>query len=220
MMNRRNRGDVVQQQKEQSDALVALAKKGDMQAFETLLIKHEKMVYHIAFRMFGTLEDAKDISQDVFLKVYRNLQYFDEKSAFSTWVYRIAVNTCIDEMRKRKGKQTYSLEAELEDSEGVYQKQFADDGQTPEQSMMRKEAQREILQALERLSPEHKMAIILRDIRGFSYEEIAEITDTGLGTVKSRISRARQQLKEEILKNEEQIEKNIRQSSRKEGRHL
>lgn len=210
------------QEKEQAEAkaLVALAKKGDMQAFETLIVKHEKIVYNIAFRMFGASEDVKDISQEVFLKVYRNLQHFDEKSAFSTWMYRIAMNTCIDEMRKRKGKQTYSLEEELEDTEGSYQKQFADDGETPEQSIMRKETQSEILKALDTLSEEHKIAIILRDIRGFSYEEIAEMTDTTLGTVKSRISRARLQLKEEILKSREQIGKNIRQSSRKEGRNI
>ncbi len=212
----------MQQQKEQAEAkaLVKLAKSGDMQAFETLIIKHEKIVYNIALRMFGASEDVKDISQEVFLKVYRNLQQFDEKSAFSTWVYRIAMNTCIDEMRKRKNKQTYSLEEELEDTDGSYQKQFADNEETPEQTMMRKEAQSEILQALETLSAEHRMAIVLRDIRGFSYEEIADMTDTTLGTVKSRISRARLQLKEEILKTREQSGKNLRQRNRKEGRRI
>ena len=99
-----------------------------------------------------------------------------------------------------------------------YQKQFADTGETPEESLMRKEGQSEVLRALETLSPEHKTAIVLRDIRGFSYEEIAEMTDTALGTVKSRISRARIQLKEEILKIRERKSNDLRQKSRKEGR--
>lgn len=95
----------------ESNALVSRAKNGDMQAFEQLLLQHEKIVFNIVLRMMGPGEDVKDLSQEVFLKVYRNLSKFDEKSAFSTWIYRIAVNTCIDEMRRRKGKQTYSLEA-------------------------------------------------------------------------------------------------------------
>ena len=215
-----NWGEYVEKKNDavESSALVSRAKNGDMLAFEQLLLQHEKIVFNIVLRMMGPGEDVKDLSQEVFLKVYRNLSKFDEKSAFSTWIYRIAVNTCIDEMRRRKGKQTYSLEAEIEDTEGSYQKQFADTGETPEESLMRKEGQSEVLRALETLSPEHKTAIVLRDIRGFSYEEIAEMTDTALGTVKSRISRARIQLKEEILKIRERKSNDLRQKSRKEGR--
>lgn len=197
--------------------LVHLAKKGDMYAFEQLLLRHEKIVYHIVLRMMGESEAVEDLSQDVFLKVYRHLPQFDEKSAFSTWIYRIVVNTCIDEMRKRKGKQTYSLEAEIEATDGSYQRQFADHGDTPEQSMLRQELREEVLSAMDTLSPEHKTVVVLRDIQGFSYEEISEMTGTTLGTVKSRLSRARLHLKEQILKMRERNTQNVRQKKGKEG---
>ena len=198
--------------------LIRKAKQGDMHAFEELILKHEKIVYNVALRMMNHGEDAKDISQEVFLKAYRSLSNFDERSAFSTWLYRITHNTCIDEMRKRKGKQSYSLEEELENEEGSMQRQIADEGDTPEESLLREEQKSEILQALDNLSAEHKAAIILRDVKGLSYEEIAEILELSLGTVKSRISRGRNQLKNEILKMREQNERNVRHKKGKEGR--
>ena len=198
--------------------LIRKAKQGDMLAFEELILKHEKIVYNLALRMMNHSEDAMDISQEVFLKAYRSLSNFDERSAFSTWLYRITHNTCIDEIRKRKGKQTYSLEEDLESEDGSMQRQVADDGDTPEESLMRKEQKSEILRALDTLSEEHKAAIILRDVKGMSYEEIAEILDLSLGTVKSRINRARNQLKTEILKIREQNEKSFRHKEGKEGR--
>ena len=198
--------------------LIRRAKQGDMLAFEELILQHEKIVYNVALRMMNHSEDARDISQEVFLKAYRNLADFDERSAFSTWLYRITHNTCIDEMRKRKGKQSYSLEEELENEDGSMQRQIADEGDTPEESLLREEQKSEILQALDTLSEEHKAAIILRDVKGLSYEEISEILELSLGTVKSRISRARNQLKTEILKMREQSEKSVRHKKGKEGR--
>ena len=198
--------------------LIRKAKQGDMLAFEELILKHEKIVYNLALRMMNHSEDAQDIAQEVFLKAYRSLANFDERSAFSTWLYRITHNTCIDEMRKRKGKQTYSLEEELENEDGSMQRQVADAGATPEESLLRAEQKSEILQALDTLSEEHKAAVVLRDVKGLSYEEIAEILELSLGTVKSRINRARNQLKSEILKIREQNEKSLRHKGRKEGR--
>lgn len=201
--------------------LIRRAKQGDMLAFEELILKHEKIVYNLALRMMNYSEDAKDISQEVFLKAYRSLSNFDERSAFSTWLYRITHNTCIDEMRKRKGKQSFSLEEELENEEGSMQRQIADEGDTPEESLLRAEQRNEILQALDNLSEEHKAAIVLRDVKGLSYEEIAEILEVTLGTVKSRISRGRNQLKNEILKIREQNEKmSVRKKERREDHEL
>lgn len=201
--------------------LIRRAKQGDMLAFEELILKHEKIVYNLALRMMNHSEDARDISQEVFLKAYRSLSNFDERSAFSTWLYRITHNTCIDEMRKRKGKQSFSLEEELENEEGSMQRQIADEGDTPEESLLRAEQKNEILQALDNLSEEHKAAIVLRDVKGLSYEEIAEILEVTLGTVKSRISRGRNQLKNEILKIREQNEKmSVRKKERREDHEL
>lgn len=197
--------------------LIRRAKRGELAAFEALILSHEKMVYNVALRMMNHSEDAKDLSQEVFLKAYKNIGNFDERSAFSTWLYRITMNTCIDEMRRRKGKQVYSLEEELESEDGAMQRQIADAGDTPEESLLRMEEKSEILQALDTLSAEHKSAIILREIRGASYEEIAEIMELPLGTVKSRISRARNQLKEEILRIRERNREMVRQKKGREG---
>lgn len=205
------------QEKGEKD-LIRRAKQGELAAFEALILAHEKMVYNVALRMMQHSEDAKDLSQEVFLKAYKNMQNFDERAAFSTWLYRITMNTCIDEMRRRKGKQTYSLEEEQEGEEGAMQRQIADMGDTPEESLLRQEQKGEILQALDTLSAEHKAAIILREIRGASYEEIAEIMELPLGTVKSRISRARNQLKEEILRIRERNREKMRPKKGREGK--
>lgn len=206
----------------QEKELISRAKQGDMLAFEELILQHEKIVYNVAFRMMNHSEDAKDLSQEVFLKAYKNLEKFDERSSFSTWLYRITTNTCIDEMRRRKGKQSYSLDAELENEEGSIQQQMASEEETPEERLLREEGKSEILQALDTLSEEHKAAVILRDIRGMSYEEISEIIELPMGTVKSRISRARNQLKAEILKIRERNGAGFRHKSKtkngKEGR--
>lgn len=197
---------------------IARAKAGDMQAFEALILQHEKIVYNVALRMMNHSEDARDISQEVFLKAYKSIGQFDERAMFSTWLYRITTNTCIDELRRRKGKQSYSLEEELESEEGSMQRQIADEGETPEESLLRAERADELKKALAQLTEEHRIAVILRDIRGLSYEEIAEIMDLPMGTVKSRISRARNQLKQEILKIRERKDDLPRHKKGKEGR--
>lgn len=176
------------------------AKEGDVKSFEELVLEHEKIVYNVAFRMMNNEADSYDISQEAFIKAFKSIRNFNEQSSFSTWIYRITVNTCIDELRKRKGKETLSMDQELENDDGSFKQQFEDGENTPEQKILEKEGQEEIVEALERLSTEHKSVLILRDLQGFSYDEIAETTGTTLGTVKSRISRARNQLKEEMLK--------------------
>lgn len=203
---------------DENKLLVEKARKGDMSAFEQLILNHEKIVYNVALRMFNNIEDAKDIAQEVFIKAFRSIENFDGRSSFSTWIYRIAMNTCIDETRKRKGKASVSLEEEMSDEDGSWKQQYADDGDTPEESMLRQEGQHEIMRALERISPDHKLVIILRDIQGLSYDEIAEITDLTLGTVKSRISRARLQLKQELLEIRERNDRDSRQTQGKEGK--
>lgn len=203
-----------------TDKLIKQAQKGDLNAFETLIIEHEKIVFNIAFRMLPNPEDAKDISQEVFIKLYKNLYKFDWKSAFSTWLYRITVNTCIDELRKRKGKETESINETLDLEESNVNKQFESVEPTPEQKMIEKESAQEILSAMNQLSDEHKIILTLRDLQNLTYNEIMSVTGLSMGTVKSRLARARIQLKNILLSKQEHFDSNNRQNNKKGGKIL
>jgi RNA polymerase sigma-70 factor (ECF subfamily) len=187
--------------------LIKKAQDGQMDAFEKLILKYEKRVYNVAFQMFHNEQDAYDIAQEVFIKVFQSIQSFNFSSKFSTWLHRITVNTCIDELRKRKSKPTESMDELLETDESFIKKQYADPDLTPEESVVLKENNSEIVLMLNELKEEHKAIIVLRDIKGYSYEEISEILDCSLGTVKSRLSRARLKLKEIYLNKMEQNQK-------------
>ncbi len=197
--------------------LIKKAVSGNTDAFEELIKNYEKIVYNIAYKMLNNSEDAKDISQEVFIKIYRNLSKFDGKSLFSTWVYRITMNTCIDELRKRKGKEVYSMDEDIEKEESSIKKQFVDEKGTPEDFYISREKQQEIINSINMLKDEHKQIIILRDINGFEYTQIAQILGISLGTVKSRIARARIQLKN-LISNREHIGYGNRQNIVKGGK--
>lgn len=196
--------------------LIHKAQKGQIAAFEELIMGHEIRIYNIAYRMFHSEEDAKDLSQEIFIKVFENIHKFKGNSSFSTWLYRIATNTCIDELRRRKGKQTYSMDEEVETEEGSMNREYADIKPNPEEVIINKEVANQIQFALNHLSEDHKTAIILRDLQGLGYDEISQVLECSLGTVKSRISRARRQLKELLIK-QEPFEYKNRLKDRKEG---
>lgn len=176
------------------ELLVKRAQKDDSTAIEELLFAYEKRVYNIAFRYMGNEADAYDMAQEALIKIYKRIKSFKGDSSFSSWVYRITVNTCLDGLRKNK-KNVVSLESTLENG-ASYQDEKSD---TPEESALKQERQKYIQQAINTLSADHKSVIILRDINGFSYEEVADCLSISVGTVKSRISRARQKLKEILL---------------------
>ncbi len=190
------------------------ARNNDMSAWEELVKENERIVYHVAYRMLQNEEEAKDISQEIFLKVYRNLKNFDGKSAFSTWIYRIAVNTCIDAIRKNKGRQTISIEQTIESTLHNEMPQQQED--TPEKAYLTKENRTEIVEIIQCLSPEHRAMLLMRDMEDMTYGEIAECLSLSLGTVKSRIARAREQFKKEFLKRKELLQKRQRQKNRAE----
>lgn len=183
--------------------LLLQAKLGDVLAFEKLIEQHQKIIFSIAYRIAGNQEDAADMTQEVLIKIFKNLKKFKEKSKFSTWVYRVATNTCLDEAKKQRNKAAYSLDAEFLTEEGSYLSEIPDTGITPEQAYQKKEVMNAVNVAISYLSDEHKKVIILRDIQGFSYQDIAEILKCSEGTVKSRISRARDQLKKILLQDRE-----------------
>ncbi|TCK98207.1 RNA polymerase RpoE-like sigma-24 subunit [Natranaerovirga hydrolytica] len=176
--------------------LIKKAQKGQVDAFETLIINYEKKIYNLAYQMFHNEQDAYDISQEVFIKVYQSIDKFNFSSKFSTWLHRITVNTAIDEMRKRKNKQTESIDAMIELGESKVTKQYDNQEMTPEDLVLRKERNEDLIHLLNQLKAEHKTIIVLRDIKGFSYEEISQILNCSIGTVKSRLSRARAKLKD------------------------
>lgn len=170
--------------------LVRRAKSGDIAAFEDLIAGYEKKVYNTAYRYFYNREDAFDITQEIFIKIYTSLSSFRESSSFSTWVYRIAVNTCIDFYRKKR-EITVPINEEI-----TILEQGAGGPGSPEKTVENQELKVEIQKAINMLPEEQRMCIILRDVQGFSYVEISQILSCSLGTVKSRINRGRKALRE------------------------
>lgn len=183
--------------------LIDLAKKGDIIAFEKLIEDHQKKVYNIALRFMGNSEDASEIAQEAFIRVYRSLKNFKGKSSFSTWLYRIVVNICMDEMRKRKKQNIVYIDEIVQTEKGEYRHEIESMENSPQQQVEINETRNEIYNAIKSLSDEHKAVIILKDIQGFSYEEIAAIMKCPEGTVKSRLNRARNILRNILKKNME-----------------
>lgn len=178
--------------------LIKSSQKGDIDSFEKLIESHKQRVYGIALKMTKNREDALDASQDALIKVYRSIGKFSFKSSFSTWLYRIVVNCCIDHMKKQK-KLVLIERRDEEGRENAIDRIEAED--TPESIFEKKIKKQEIRRAFDELEDEFKTVVILRDIEGFSYEEIAKINDISLGTVKSRISRGRKKLRDILIRN-------------------
>jgi RNA polymerase sigma-70 factor (ECF subfamily) len=174
--------------------LVEKIKSGDQRAFEQLVTQYEKTVYSISLRILGNNDTALDASQDVFLKIYRSINTFRAESRLSTWIYRITVNMCMDYIRKNERHKALSLN-QGEDGEPGLEFNIADTNPTPDQHLDICETKEMMRQAIEKLSKDHKAVIVLRDIQGYSYSEIADILSCSEGTVKSRINRARERLR-------------------------
>lgn len=172
--------------------VVKKAQQGDLRAFEQLVEQHYTKIYNIALGIMGNSHDAEDAAQNVLIKIYHSVGDFKFQSKFSTWVYRITTNVCMDEMRKHKRNKSVS-------SDGLPNEAFGTDHATPEAHALKYEAVDDLRRAIGSLKDEHKKVIVLRDINGFSYEEIARLTKCSVGTVKSRISRARTALKDTLI---------------------
>ena len=179
--------------RDQETQIVRRVLEGDVNAFEDLVTEHEKGVYAIAQRMTGNAEDAADMTQETFIKAYNSLSSFRGDSKFSVWLYRIATNVCLDFLRSRSRKPTVSLSVEDDDGEET-QMDIADESQSPEQLLERGLTRDAVRRGLKSLSPEYRQILLLREIQGLSYEEIAEALALEVGTVKSRIFRARKRL--------------------------
>ena len=193
-------GQEIENSEEQE--LVFRASKGDAQAFSELVRKYERLVYNLSYQASGNADDAFDISQEVFIKVYRSLRKFRGDCRFFTWLYRITMNTVKDYLRTQKRKKTVSLsDYDEEDENSPGTRDIPDDTAEadPEEMTERKERRALVRQAIAQLSEDHRIIITLRDMEGYSYEEIAEMLELEIGTVKSRLNRARQAIKEYLL---------------------
>lgn len=178
----------------QDELLIRRAQRGDADAFEQLLLEHQKNVYNLCYRMAGNPDDAMDLSQETFLRAWRCLDQYQFASAFSTWLYRLCSNICIDFLRRRRRQQTVPLT--FEDADGEEQTYAVPDAQPlPEEQVELKLTRETLAAAMARLLPEHRAVLQLRVVNEMSYEQIADVLDIQIGTVKSRLSRARNQLK-------------------------
>ncbi len=177
------------------ELLIKRAQKGESEALEALILSCEKKVYNLAYRFMGNEADAYDMSQESLIKVYRGIKSFRFQSSFSSWVYRLTVNTCLDGLRKRK-KAPVSLDNTIESGITLEDKQSV----TPEIYVLNIECREDIQKAINSLTTDHRIAVILRDVQGLTYEEISDCLQISVGTVKSRLNRGRQRLKEILIR--------------------
>lgn len=178
--------------------LIRKSQQGDMDAFEQLLLQYEKRVYTIAYKYMGNHEDAGDMAQEALIKAYRSIGNFRGESSFGTWIGRITANRCLDELRKRKRLTVTSLDEEIELEEGSVQKEAVADTATPEEHVIRTETVEYVQSMLSTMREEYRIVLVLRELEGHSYEAIAQMLSCSVGTVKSRINRAKRYLKEKI----------------------
>lgn len=180
--------------------LVSLAKAGDSDAFAQLVEENQDRVYSLALRMVGHPEDAADLAQEAFLSAWRALAGFQGDAAFSTWLYRLTTNLCIDFLRKEKRKRAAGNVLYLDDTEeGEASIDLPDSTADPHRQLEQNEVRERLGQAMKALSPEHRQVLSLREISGLSYAEIAGVLGVEEGTVKSRIARARTALRKKLL---------------------
>lgn len=181
--------------------LITVFKAGDKTAFDTLVLRHKDMVFNLCYRFLGDFQDANDTAQDVFIKAYKALKRFRAESSFSTWIYRIALNTCknrIKSLEHRYRKQTKSLDNPGKGRNDNSPMEIADDSPSPPEALESKERSMIIQKAIHSLPKAKKEMVLLRDMEGLSYEEIMNITGLNIGTVKSKIARARSDLREKL----------------------
>ncbi len=175
-------------------------RSGDRRAFEGIVLKYQDAVYNLCRYMTGGSGDAEDVTQDTFIKAYRNLEKFRDTGSFSSWLYRIAVNTCLDLLRRPVPGRLFRTSPDGE----RFALETASNAPTPEETLQSKQARSAVERAVSSLSPKLKAVIVLNEIEGLSYEEVSEVLGISTGTVKSRLSRAREELRKRLKRSTEQ----------------
>ena len=185
--------------REQEYLIVQRVLEGEPDAFEELVLEYEKKVYNVALRMLNNSEDAADMTQEAFIKAYNSLSGFRGDSKFSVWLTRIVSNLCLDFIRSRNRRPAMSLSVEDEDGEDA-QLDIGDSSQSPEELLERQLTRESVRRGLRSLPEDYREILLLREIQGLSYDEIAEALDIEVGTVKSRIFRGRKKLCDYLIK--------------------
>ncbi len=177
--------------------LAKLSRGGDRRAFAELVELYKDKIYHLGYRMLNQKQEAEDIVQETFLRVYMNLEKYDENQKFSTWIYRIATNLCIDRLRKRKP--SYSIDAEVTDGEGTdWHAMLASNEAGPDEELILSETQDNIREAIQTLPPKYKTVVILRYLHDMSLQEISDVLEMPVTTVKTRVHRGREFLRKKL----------------------
>ena len=173
--------------------LISRARDGDQEAFRQLVERYQGAVYNLAYRMLGEHGDVDDCVQEIFMRAFRGLKEFRGDSSLKTWIYRIATNTCLNYLDRNKRQPSVdSLDEPLGlDSQDTRGDQLASQQRSPEELLAGIELEEAIQETLNHLPPDFRTALVLRDVEGMSYEEVSQLTGVTLGTVKSRIARAR-----------------------------
>lgn len=188
-------------EEEEELQIVKRAQDGDREAFQELVENYQRKVYSICYGMLKNQQDSLDVSQEVFIKVYKYLDNFNHNSSFYTWLYRITVNKCIDFIRKQKRRSevdyddTIQRNTEVEGDENIMPSTL---GIQPDRVYGRKELREKMLEALDTLSEKHRTILILREVEGLAYEEMADVLGISKGTVMSRLYHARRYFQDAI----------------------
>ncbi len=182
--------------------LIGIIKAGDMDAMGELMGRYTSKAYQIAYSILGNKDDAEEVTQDAFVRIYRALSSFRGDSEFSTWMYRIVVNQARNKYRwnKRRGSHlTVSVDRETKTNDGSTRSfDLADTGKTPDNEVIFREWEGEIAEEIKKLPEVNREALLLRNVKNLSYEQIASLLNCKVGTIKSRISRAREELRRKV----------------------
>jgi len=186
-------------------AFVRAVQAGDMAAFDHLVVKHKDKLFNMVYWLLGDYQEANDCAQEIFIKVFKSIKKFRFQSSFSTWLYRIAINTCKNRLKSsayRWKKRTVSLENPESSKQDNRSYEIQNGSPSPENKLEKKEKIMLIQKAVNALPQEQNRVVVLRDIQGLSYREIVDVTGLNLGTVKSRLARARLTLRDMLKKND------------------
>ena len=192
-------------------ALIRSAQRGDLDAFNTLVLAYQSQVYNVAYRIMGETAPAADATQEAFISAYKHIKSY-RGGSFKSWLLRTVTNACYDALRYNKRRPATSLDALGEESDGAtsessgdFAEFIASDAESPADAAERSELRRAIATGMRQLPPDQRITFVLSDVNGMSYEEVADITQTSLGTVKSRLSRARAKLRDYLMTQPELI---------------